>query len=170
MAKVQSARRVVKRTVSTRVRNRRTDLVPESCSFDQRRDHRKATREKLTIFISGFCNGNRCWHRGLVFLWPDDRDAKAYGPAQQGAAAATNQSENSDKALIQAQRAWIGPSGAKFDIAPSIGKDIEAYCVSPPRAPPRVSLTGSRLALPISVPSGSVTAMNWPPWLPSLRA
>jgi hypothetical protein len=42
-----------------------------------------------------------------------------------GADAATKQSENSDKALIQAQRAWVGPRNAAFAAEPAVGKPIE---------------------------------------------
>jgi hypothetical protein len=44
--------------------------------------------------------------------------------SETAAAAATKQSENSDRTLIQSQRAWIGPTGTKIDGPIEIGKPI----------------------------------------------
>jgi hypothetical protein len=57
---------------------------------------------------------------------------KVFGPiqdqakaSQQAADAATKQSQNAEKALIEAQRAWVGPQNASFASEPGVGKPIE---------------------------------------------
>jgi hypothetical protein len=56
----------------------------------------------------------------------DQADAakKAAEATVKAADAATKQSENSDKALIESQRAWVGPTNAKVDGAIEIGKPV----------------------------------------------
>jgi hypothetical protein len=108
-----------------RALNRVADQLVTDEQEEEGRDGRKASREKLTIFLvfaTVVAAGTGDW----FFYGQMSEMQKAYGPAQQAAAAATKQSENSDKAMVQAQRAWIGPSNAAFDVAPSIGKDAHS--------------------------------------------
>jgi hypothetical protein len=68
----------------------------------------------------------------IAIFWQVHEMINVYGPihdqaiaSKVAADAATKQSENSNKALVVSSRAWIGPSSAKFDAPPSVGKDIE---------------------------------------------
>lgn len=92
--------------------------------------------------------GNK-WLQGLTLLfvvlttigifWQDyisngqsTETKKAFGPiqdqadaAKKSADAATNQSENSDKSLIEAQRAWVGPSNVMSAADPVAGQPYD---------------------------------------------
>jgi len=104
---------------------------------EQRDDDKRAVREKLTIillFATVFAAG-----LGDVFFYGQMQEMqRAYEPIRDSAEAAktaaeaateqskiaTRQVESSEKATIQAQRAWVGPTIAKIEVAPEVGKPI----------------------------------------------
>jgi hypothetical protein len=91
---------------------------------EQREDRGKKFREWITIGLIIFTVIGVYWQiYEMIHVYGPIRDqAIASGKA---ADAATKQSENSDKALIQAQRAWVGPRNAAFAAEPAVGKPIE---------------------------------------------
>jgi hypothetical protein len=57
--------------------------------------------------------------------WQVHEMIKVYGPIQAQADAATKSIENAERALVQAQRAWVGPRNASFAAEPAVDKPIE---------------------------------------------
>jgi hypothetical protein len=92
---------------------------------EKREDDLKQTREWLTIALL---------IATVVLLgWQIDEMRAVYGPikdqaeaAKASATAALAQSRNSEKALIQTQRAWVGPRNATLTTEIAIGKLVEA--------------------------------------------
>jgi hypothetical protein len=98
---------------------------------EQREDRGKRLREWLTVIMLGATMVGVFWQvREMIHVYGPVRDQaiasqKAAEAATVAAAAATKQSENSDKALVQAQRAWVGPRNASIAADPAIGKPVE---------------------------------------------
>jgi len=91
---------------------------------DQREDSGKRFREWLTIILLTLTV--------VAVGWQVSEMIKAYGPikdqadaAKVSAEAAIKQSESSERALVQAQRAWIGPRSASITAELAIGKPVE---------------------------------------------
>ena len=121
-----------------KVINRVANELMATRNQEQRDDDKRAFREKTTIALlvaTVIAAG-----LGDVFFYGQMSEMqRAYGPiadqadaaktaadaAVKAADAATKQSENSDKSLIQAQRAWAGPRNASFAAEPTVGKPVE---------------------------------------------
>ncbi len=91
---------------------------------ERREDRGKALREKITIALIAATL--------LAIGWQVREMVRVYGPISEqaeasrtSAQAATKQSENSDKSLMEAQRAWVGPSNAHSDADPISGKPYD---------------------------------------------
>jgi hypothetical protein len=91
---------------------------------EKREDKGKTFREWITVFLLGL---TMC-----AIFWQVYEMINVYGPIRDqaiaskvAADAATKQSENSDKSLIEAQRAWVGPYNANIMAEPAIGKPVE---------------------------------------------
>jgi hypothetical protein len=91
---------------------------------EQREDKGKTFREWITVFLLGLTM--------IAIFWQVHEMINVYGPIHSqaiaskiAADAATTQSRISDKTLIQAQRAWVGPRNASVAAEPAIGKPIE---------------------------------------------
>jgi hypothetical protein len=83
---------------------------------EQREDSAKRWREWITIVLLGAT---------VVAVGMQVHEMiKVYGPVKQQADAASTQSENSNKALIESQRAWVGPNGAKLSSAVVANSDV----------------------------------------------
>jgi hypothetical protein len=118
--------------------NRVADQLVTDEREDEGRDSRKAFREYLTIALV-FGTVVAAGIGDVFFYGQMSEMQKAYGPiadqanaAKRAADAATKQSEiatrqaeNSDKALFQSQRAWVGPSNASFSAEPKTEEPIE---------------------------------------------
>lgn len=61
---------------------------------------------------------------GAIF-WQVHEMIKVYDPISEQAKAAVEQAKSSEKSLISAQRAWVGPRSAKLSAEPAIGKPLE---------------------------------------------
>ena len=91
---------------------------------EQREDRGKKIREWITIGLLACTLSAVGWQvREMIKVYdPISKQAEA---SKEAADAATKQSENSDRALVQAQRAWVGPQNAAFVAEPAVGKPIE---------------------------------------------
>jgi hypothetical protein len=98
---------------------------------EQREDRGKQFREWVTIALIALTFTAVCYqvYEMIKVYEPIRQQAiastKQAAASEKAADAATRQSENSDKSLIQAQRAWIGPRNASMTAEPAIGKAIE---------------------------------------------
>jgi hypothetical protein len=98
---------------------------------EQREDRGKRRREWITIGLIFLTFSAVCYqvYEMIKVYEPIREQAEASKKAAvatvRAADAATRQSENSDRAIVQAQRAWVGPLVASFAAEPSIGKAIE---------------------------------------------
>ena len=84
---------------------------------EQREDRGKASRERITIGLL-FCTV-------IAIGWQVYEMVRVYGPVKEQAEASVRQAINSDKALVEAQRAWVGPQNAAITAELAIGKPIE---------------------------------------------
>ncbi|MGB7698488.1 MAG: hypothetical protein WBL57_04140 [Methylovirgula sp.] len=91
---------------------------------EQQEDSAKRFREWITIVLLA------CTLTAVG--WQVHEMIKVYGPirdqanAEKTAAdAATKQSANSEKTLVESQRAWVGPINASIAAEPTIGKPVE---------------------------------------------
>jgi hypothetical protein len=91
---------------------------------EQREDKGKTFREWITVILLLL---TMC-----AIFWQVYEMVHVYGPirdqaeaSKTAAYAATKQSENSDKTLVQTQRAWVGPINASIASEPAIGKPVE---------------------------------------------
>jgi hypothetical protein len=91
---------------------------------EQREDKGKTFREWITVVLLGATM--------VAIFWQVYEMVHVYGPIRDqaeaskiAADAATKQSENSDKTLIQTQRAWVGPTDAKIEGVVEIGKQVK---------------------------------------------
>lgn len=97
---------------------------------EQDEDRGKKWREWITIILIAFTFVAVCYqvYEMIKVYEPIKEQAEASKIAADAATAqskiATKQSENSEKALVQAQRAWVGPSNVRIDGAVEIGKPI----------------------------------------------
>jgi hypothetical protein len=98
---------------------------------EQREDRGKKFREWTTIGLIFATFIAVCWqvHEMVKVYGPISEQAQAARDSAkanvEAAQAATKQSENSDKALIEGQRAWVGPSNAQSDGDPIAGKSYD---------------------------------------------
>jgi hypothetical protein len=84
---------------------------------EQREDTGKKWREWITIGLL-ICTF-------IAVSWQVYEMIKVYGPIAEQARAATRQAENSEKALIASQRAWVGPQNATLSAEPSAGMPLD---------------------------------------------
>jgi hypothetical protein len=91
---------------------------------EKREDDASNLREWLTIVLIAFTL--------ITVGWQVNEMVKVYGPIKEQADAAKisadtaiKQAENSERSLIQAQRAWVGPRNAVFAAEPVVGKPFE---------------------------------------------
>lgn len=91
---------------------------------ERREDKGETLREWVTVILLGVTM--------VAIFWQVYEMVHVYGPIHDqaiaskiAADAATKQSENSDKALVQAQRAWVGPQNATIAAEPAVGKPVE---------------------------------------------
>lgn len=91
---------------------------------EKREDKGKGFREWITIILLGATMAGIFWQvYEMVHVYGPIRDqAEA---SKKSADAAAKQAESSDRALMEAQRAWVGPRTASFTAEPAIGKPIE---------------------------------------------
>jgi hypothetical protein len=91
---------------------------------EQREDRGKRLREWVTIFLVVATLMAVSWqvHEMIKVYQPIKDQADA---AVRSAEAAMKQSMNSERTLIQTQRAWVGPRNVAFLADPAIGKAIE---------------------------------------------
>ena len=91
---------------------------------ETREDHTGAIREWVTILVVAFTFVAVCWqvYEMVQVYEPIRQQAEAAAVA---ADAAIKQSASSEAALIQSQRAWVGPQNASLASEPMVGKPLE---------------------------------------------
>jgi hypothetical protein len=105
---------------------------------EQREDRGKQFREWITIVLIGLTFAAVCYQvfemikvyepireQAEAAKQSADATTRAADAATQQSEIATLQSNNSDRALILAQRAWVGPTIAAIEAAPEIGKPLK---------------------------------------------
>jgi hypothetical protein len=112
---------------------------------EQREDRGKKIREWITIILIGMTFCAVCYQvyemikvyepireqavasgkQAIASEKAADATTRAADAATKQSEIATKQAENSDKALIQAQRAWVGPRNASFSAEPKVGEPVD---------------------------------------------
>jgi hypothetical protein len=97
---------------------------------EQDEDRGKKRREWITIILIALTFAAVCYqvYEMIKVYEPIKEQAEASKIAADAATTqseiATKQSENSERALVQAQRAWVGPSNVRIDGTVEIGRPI----------------------------------------------